>query len=165
MSYAKYEVKMSMLGINELIKSFENKTKNIENVMTTAINETLEYGKEYIKQEANNIRLPDERQAYQESYVVNATKIGNQIIGYVKTDNQKATYAENGTGIVGSRHPNTAIKGWTYDMNKHGEAGWNYMGSDGKMHHTKGIPAQKIYYNASIQMRDKLKELILKALK
>lgn len=74
----------------------------------------------------------------------------------IQTDNEKATYAENGTGIVGSRHPNTAIKGWIYDVNKHGEAGWNYLGSDGKYHHTKGIPAQKIYYEASKRMKEKL---------
>lgn len=146
-----------------MIEYYNNQVEKIDEIAKQAINETIEYGKEFILNEANKIRLPDEKAAYQASYIVKAEKVGNKIEGSIRTDDEKATYAENGTGIVGSRHPNTSIKGWIYDVNNHGEAGWNYKGSDGKYHHTKGIPAQKIYYQASRHMRKKLKEAFKEA--
>ena len=165
MSYAKHEVYLSKKAINKLIEKYSKYESKINVIVTDSINETLEYGKDFVNQEASKIRLPDERKAYEESYIIKAEKVGNKTVGYLRTDNQKATYAENGTGIVGSRHPNTSIKGWEYDVNKYGEGGWDYMASDGHVYHTKGIPAQKIYYNASIEMRKKLKELIIEKLK
>jgi len=148
-----------------MVKEYETKINRIDKAIEHSIDKTLEYGIDFVIQEASKIRLPDEREAYEESYIINAKREGNKFVGYLKTDNEKATYAENGTGIVGSRHPNSSIKGWKYDVNEHGEAGWNYMGSDGKMHHTKGMPAQKIYYYASRKMKKKLKELLIEELR
>ena len=148
-----------------MIEQYSKEANNYLKAVSDAINETLEHGKDFVMEEASKIRLPDERKAYEKSYIISAKIDGKKVVGYLKTDDEKATYAENGTGVVGSRHPNTSIKGWEYDINQHGEAGWDYMGSDGKIHHTKGIPAQKIYYNASRKMRKKLKELIIEKLK
>lgn len=162
---SEHRYNLSVSDLNKLIEKYEARARNIDKIATDSINETLAFGKEYVTKRADEVKLPDEREAYKESYVVPAHYSDGVITGELRTDNVKATYAENGTGVVGSRRPNTAIQGWVYDVNQHGEKGWNYMGSDGQFHHTKGIPAQKIYYEASIEMQRVLKEKIVEKLK
>lgn len=159
----KYE--LSDDGIANMIKDTKLTINQIQSAVKEAIDETLEYGKEEVIKDAQIIRLPDERKAYEDSFVENANVEGYIVSGSLKTNHPKAQFVENGTGVVGSRHPNTAITGWQYDVNRHGEAGWNYLGTDGKYHHTKGMPAFKIYYTVTeTKMRNKLKEILKKKL-
>ena len=55
---------------------------------------------------------------------IKAETSGN--VGFVKCSCGYAVYVEFGTGIkgAGSPHPDTAILGWKYDINRHGELGW-----------------------------------------
>ncbi len=68
-----------------------------------------------------------------------------------------APYVEFGTGIVGSEnpHPNPAITNWKYDVNQHGEAGWNYF-KDGEWHWTKGMPSRPFMYETAQDLRLKI---------
>lgn len=59
-----------------------------------------------------------------------------------------AMYVEYGTGIVGSEHPHPSPEiPWAYDINNHGDDGWQYIGKDGKLHWTKGQPSRPFMYN------------------
>ena len=75
------------------------------------------------------------------------------------------TYKEFGTGIVGSRNPHVseilAQIGWKYDVNEHGEKGWVYPKGDGTYGWTKGISAQKKFYNAMKNMEDSFKTIAI----
>lgn len=53
-------------------------------------------------------------------------------------------YVEYGTGIIGANKPHPHP--WAYDVNNHGYAGWNYIGSDGKLHWTAGQPSKPFMY-------------------
>ena len=62
---------------------------------------------------------------------------------------EEATYAEFGTGMIGSStpHPNNSM-GWEYDLNAHGSKGWRFIGIGGRLVHTKGYPAFATYHNS-----------------
>ena len=85
----------------------------------------------------------------------------NTKTGRVWTNDMVIIFNEMGTGIVGSNnpHPNPdgPFKSWKYDVNDHGEKGWVYPKEDGTYGWTKGIPAQKKFYN-SIKDMEKSKK-------
>lgn len=89
-------------------------------------------------------------------------------VGAVKCDCGYAVYVEFGTGVVGKRnpHPDTAILGWIYDVNSHGELGWWYPTDDsdvnptkrraksGKLYAwTKGLPSRPFMYETAEKLR------------
>lgn len=88
-----------------------------------------------------------------------ATKIVDwKVVGGIRTTEEKDTYKEFGTGIIGSQNPHISEfleqVGWQYDVNEHGEKGWKYPKDDGTYGWTKGIPAQKKFYNSIKDMED-----------
>ena len=87
----------------------------------------------------------------------------NSVSGGIKTTDEKDTYREFGTGIVGSNNPHVAEYlakvGWKYDVNEHGEKGWIYPKPDGTFGWTKGIPAEKKFYEAVKNMEDRFQEI------
>lgn len=80
-----------------------------------------------------------------------------KVTGGIHTTEQKDTYKEFGTGIVGSANPHPDImSGWIYDVNEHGEKGWVYPKPEGGYGWTKGIPAEKRFYEAVKRMEEAL---------
>lgn len=80
---------------------------------------------------------------------------GDAVIGGIRTTDEIDTYREFGTGIVGSQNPHPDLNnGWLYDVNEHGEKGWLYPKGDGTYGWTRGIPANKKFYNATKRMED-----------
>lgn len=88
---------------------------------------------------------------------------GNVITGGIQTTDEIDTYREFGTGIVGSQNPHVAEYlaqvGWKYDVNEHGEKGWVYPKGDGTFGWTKGIPAEKKFYEAIKRMEEAFPEI------
>lgn len=71
--------------------------------------------------------------------------------GVIFTTAPYAIFVEYGTGIVGAhaQHPGGEgwARGWVYDHNAHGEAGWSYISErDGKLHWTKGMISRPFMY-------------------
>ena len=79
-----------------------------------------------------------------------------------------AVYVEFGTGIKGegSPHPDTAILGWKYDINQHGELGWwyptdnadpnpyKYTAKNGTTYAwTRGMPSRPFMYETAQMLR------------
>jgi len=80
-----------------------------------------------------------------------------KVSGGIHTTDPIDTYREFGTGVVGSQNPHPDImSGWVYDVNKHGEKGWIYPKGDGTFGWTKGLPAEKKFYNAVKKMEESL---------
>ena len=89
-------------------------------------------------------------------------------VGFVKCSCGYAVYVEFGTGIkgAGSPHPDTAILGWKYDINQHGELGWwyptdnadpnpyKYTAKNGTTYAwTRGMPSRPFMYETAQMLR------------
>lgn len=122
----------------------------------------MEYGEKEIPKKARRIisRVTTEgkKNNYKSVRKIEIKAIGSKIVGGIKTTEEKDTYKEFGTGIVGSQnsHVSEFLKevGWKYDVNKHGEKGWVYPKEDGTFAWTKGIPAQRKFYNSMKDMEN-----------
>ncbi len=92
------------------------------------------------------------KDVYPDTEKTSAKLEGNTAISGIKNTQQKWTYHEYGTGIVGSQNPHVtealASIGWKYDINQHGEKGWFYPKEDGTFGWTKGLPASKKFWQA-----------------
>ena len=99
-------------------------------------------------------RLADEmiKNVYPDTVKVPAKLEGNIATVGIKNMQEKWTYHEYGTGIVGSQNPHVAEAlqqaGWKYDVNNHGEKGWIYPVENGEYRWTKGQPASKEFWKA-----------------
>ena len=99
--------------------------------------------------------LPNEAMSYIEEFAPLVKNTDAEVILCVPyTDLFYAKYVEFGTGIVGSKesHPAYSQKGWRYDINSHGEAGWKYPKKDGTYGWTRGQVAQKFVYQAVLDL-------------
>jgi len=126
----------------------------------------LKYSKEMPKVAENIVERVSEvglEDNYQSTETIPVKNLGGVIQGGIRTTKEEDTYKEFGTGIVGSSSPHVseylAQSGWEYDVNKHGEKGWIYPKADGTFRWTKGIAAQKKFYNASKRMEEKFEEI------
>ena len=96
------------------------------------------------------------------------------IIGYRKGDKGvlvvggNAVWIEFGTGVVANAgnapHPKADELGmspWgTFGQGKGANPnGWWYMGDDGKVHHTYGIPSNRFFYNTAQMLRRQYPEI------
>lgn len=105
---------------------------------------------------------------YKSTQMMSVKREGNKIIGGIETKDRGETFAEFGTGIVGSGNPHVdkwlAESGWKYDVNGHGEKGWIFPIGDGNFRWTKGMPAQKKFYEATKRMKQAFPEIAKKIL-
>lgn len=89
--------------------------------------------------------------------------------GTLSANVEYAVYVEFGTGIVGATgksHPAAKEKGWDYDRNHHGNAGWYYPSENGKwipkegkykgqrMAWTKGTAARPFLYSTMLDLEE-----------
>lgn len=147
---AKFNTRLSLKSIEEyqdFLKNYKEKLpKAVENIVT----------------KVSKVGLQDN---YKSTEVIPTKNEGNVITGGIKTTDTKDTYREFGTGIVGSQNPHISDIlsqiGWKYDVNEHGEKGWIYPKEDGTYGWTKGISAQKKFYNAMKNMEDSFKTIAI----
>ena len=147
---AKFNTRLSLESIEEykeFLKKYREKIpKAVENIVT----------------KVSKVGLQDN---YKSTKVIPTKNEGNVITGGIKTTDVKDTYREFGTGVVGSQNPHIADVlaqiGWKYDVNEHGEKGWIYPKEDGTYGWTKGISAQKKFYNAMKNMEDSFKTIAI----
>ena len=122
----------------------------------------MEYGEKEIPKKAKRIisRVTTEgkKNNYKSVRKMEIKTIGSKVVGGIKTTEEKDTYKEFGTGIVGSQNPHVSDflneVGWKYDVNEHGEKGWVYPKEDGTFGWTKGIQAQRKFYNSMKDMEN-----------
>ena len=141
----KHTIRLSLSSINEYKQMLEQYKKKLPQVAENIVRRVSEVG------------LQDNHKSTELLPVKNE---GNVVSGGIRTTDEIDTYREFGTGIVGSQNPHIAEYlaevGWVYDVNEHGEAGWKYPKGDGTYGWTKGVPANKKFYNAMIRMEEEL---------
>ena len=129
--------RLSIASLNEWIKDLEIRQKKYPKIAVKIAD-----------------RLADEmmKNIYPDTEKISAKLEGNIAISGIKNTQEKWTYHEYGTGVVGSQSPHVAEAlasiGWKYDVNQHGEKGWFYPKEDGTFGWTKGQTASKKFWKA-----------------
>ena len=82
--------------------------------------------------------------------------------GSIKATAGHAAYVEFGTGVVGAGSPHPI--GWAYDVNGHGDEGWHYIGDDGHLHWTKGMPSRPYMYDTARMMAEAVPDIVAEEL-
>ena len=140
---AKFTMRLSLDSIEEYKQFLEKYSSKLPQIAENIVDRVSEEGLEYNYNSTEKIPIEN---------------TGEKVTGGIRTTDEGETYAEFGTGQVGSQNPHVAEylekAGWKYDVNEHGEKGWLYY-KDGQLHWTKGMPAQKKFYNASVRMEEK----------
>lgn len=140
-----YDIRLSLDSISEYQELLEKKKRQLPQIAENIVSKVSEVGLEDNYKSAEALPIKSD---------------GNSVIGGICTTDEKDTYREFGTGIVGSEnpHPDT-LSGWIYDVNEHGEKGWVYPKGDGTFGWTKGVPAKEKFYEATKKMEESLPEI------
>lgn len=165
--------KDSPLELIEFLENNQNKMEEFESRLHTAVAEDLVTNIKVNAQSMVGSHSSMDSQSESEiSRTMSAVRDNNEI-EYTSPNETKvfnteeeATYAEFGTGMIGSSSPHPlGGLGWEYDVNSHGERGWRYIGVGGKLVSTKGYPAFSNYYNAYIKTSENLASIASKVFK
>lgn len=168
---AKFETHLSLSSLDEMIKRYERRERNhpkiAKNIAKRLANEMLE--------DVKQATSPHGRKLYQDTQLIPVKLEGNIAIAGIIDKSDIDWLNEFGTGIVGSQHPHIseelAKEGYKYDVNSHGKAGWWYPTTeedpnltkkevdDGWIAWTKGLPAQKAFYEALKKAEERFKEV------
>lgn len=146
----KNTIRLSLSDIEEYRNLLNEKKENLSKIGVNIVTRASEVGLE------NN---------YSSTELIPVVVKGTKITGGIRTTDPKDTYREFGTGIVGSNNPHVseylAKVGWKYDVNQHGEKGWVYPKGDGTFGWTKGLPAEKKFYEAMLRMEESLSQIAI----
>lgn len=140
-----FSMNLSLKSIDEYKNFLEKKKNSLSEKAESIVKQVSEIGLE------NN---------YKSAEMLPIENDGSVISGGIRITDEIDTYREFGTGIVGSNNPHVAEflakVGWKYDVNEHGENGWIYPKENGGYGWTKGLPAEKKFYEAMINMEELL---------
>lgn len=140
-----YTMNLSLESISEFEEMLKAKKKQLPQIAENIVKQVSEIG------------LEDN---YESAELMPIKNSGSAVTGGIQTTDEIDTYREFGTGIVGSQNPHPDImSGWIYDVNEHGEKGWVYPKGDGTYGWTKGMPAEKKFYEAIQRMEENLLEI------
>lgn len=163
------------------VKDMKEFKKNMQNLKQALSSEEFIYYLsnkcyELLNKVTNEKLNSDEDGMYFHSYRTNHQKQidGNDIYLWNETlvdlsslsEETKANYpmglslakiVEYGTGIVGANsEASKYAKDWQYDVNNHGDKGWFYMDSNGKLHFTRGIQGRLIFYETKRRIEENI---------
>lgn len=157
---AKFETHLSLSSLDEMIRRLENRKKDYPKIAINIANRLANEMLEDVKQTTS----PHGKKPYEDTELIPTKLEGNVVTAGIKNNKDKAYFNEFGTGIVGkqNRHiaEELAKEGYKYDVNNYGEAGWWYPTTEndpnptkkevnnGWIAWTKGLPAQKAFYEA-----------------
>lgn len=149
----KINLKFNSTSIQAAIDQVEDYKKKVEQFPEKAVKKTVEMGVEQAKDFA----------MYMNAY--DTGELVNGIVGDVNGNKGKIVstafhtmFVEMGTGVRGAEEPNpyNYAEGWRYDVNEHGEAGWYYIGKDGRKHWTQGMPSRPFMHDTAEVIREAL---------
>ena len=154
-------VRLSASGVRQAVGELRDYQAKVQAAAENIVKALCEAGEQY----ALAAVLPFSQTGQLASGI--KSEVGGDI-GYVKCECGYAVYVEFGTGIkgAGSPHPDTAILGWKYDINQHGELGWwyptdssdpnpyKYQAKNGTLYAwTKGMPSRPFMYETAQMLR------------
>lgn len=147
----KIKLSLNASSIDAAIKQVKAYQQKVEEFPEKAVKKTVELGVEQAKDLA----------MYMNAY--DSGELVDGIIGEAKDNKGKieatayhSAFVEFGTGVRGEKepHPEYFALGWTYDFNKHGQAGWEYIGDDGKKHWTLGMPSRPFMHDTAQMIKE-----------
>ena len=149
MSYDGKRLKISLNdknGIRNALKVLENYGKRDDANVTKFIEKMVDKGVKY----AQSI-CPVDTGLLRGSIRGKVETSTYKIKGTISVGTDHAAFVEFGTGVVGQgTYPNIAQTVYAYDVNGHGEDGWNYF-DDARQQffHTKGQEANPFMYETA----------------
>lgn len=153
---------INMDSINDAIQKVESYQKKVEKLGENTVKRMAEYGSETAKDYATYM------DAYDTGWLVGSIHPEfSENKGFVLATAPHSAFVEFGTGLRGSRdqHPEAFVHGWNYDVNHHGEAGWYFIGRDGKLYKTTGMPSRPFMYDTAKTLREQEIEIVKNLLK
>lgn len=146
-------LKVKQTGLDSTLKYFEEMKPGLKAKSKNIVSKAADYA---LRKAQSNAPSSIADTLYKQTY-------GN-VKAIVASTADFATYIEFGTGVVGmgTPHPQPSSvepNGWVYDVNAHGEAGWKYIGKDGKLHWTKGVPSKPFMYQATKDLENQLSSI------
>lgn len=159
---ARFETHLSLSNLDEMIKKYENRKKDYPkiamNIADRLANEMLDYVK--------NKKTEHGATPYKDSKRIPVKLEDNTAIAGIEDNTLKAKYNEFGTGIRGSEnpHPNEGMayknQGWWYPTDENDKNTTKKETENGELiAYTKGLPAQKGYYEAIQLAKERFKEV------
>lgn len=148
---AKFETRLSLLSLDEMIKRYENRKKDYPKMAMRIADRLADEMLDYVKEK----KTEHGASPYKDSKRIPAKLEGNIATAGMKDTTLKAYYNEFGTGIRGSENPHPAEGmqyrdgGWWYPTDSNDKNKTKRETENGELiAYTKGLPAQKGYYEA-----------------
>lgn len=157
------KLRLDTKSLNEAIKELGEYREKLEKYPKNAVRVATEEGVQQARELAMYMN------AYDSGELVNGivAEYGADDTGRIHSTAPHTAFVELGTGVAGSQNPapENYYPGWQYDVNEHGEAGWWYIGKDGKRHWTKGMPSRPFLYETARLLKEARPFLAERALK
>jgi len=158
-----------MKGVYKKIQQYE---KNIDKAINNGLEDFADRFQEKLFENAMKYDVPftviEDLDIMIHEYQISISISGDEVF-----------YFEYGTGVIGESNPHPKDP-WDYDINNHGENGWNYIptanhhleyadyiftGKDGDIvAHTKGMPSKPFIYDTWLWGRRSITQIINKHL-
>lgn len=126
---AKIETDISGTGFKKVLENISKYKDNLYDKDNKIVSRLVSDGVDIAKKNAISLIIGEGKEEAEKD----TSGIVNNNEGKIFNTSQKATYAEFGTGIVGSQNPHPNLGGWIYDVNQHGERGWRFPTTDPKL--------------------------------
>lgn len=166
-----FKTDLSVKGIEKLKKDLLSYKNNILQDKVKLLAQLLaEKGVEIAKANVTRLDAIFTGELLNSIHTQNGGGTKGTAIFYVVADSEHAIYVELGTGMVGASKPypgklpviyaqGKTIRPATEDIYvrgelyiKKGEYFWTYIGEDGKVHITKGMPSRPFMYETSLEL-------------
>lgn len=159
---AKFETRLSLASLDEMIKRLETKKKSYPKVALRIADRLADEMLDYVKEK----KTEHGATPYKDSRKIPAKLEGNTATAGMEDTTLKAYYNEFGTGVRGSENPHPAEGiqykdgGWWYPTDDNDKNTTKRVTENGDIiAYTKGLPAQKGYYEALQKAQERFKEV------
>lgn len=159
-----YKTTLSNRGVDSLIKKVKNYRDSVVNKTYLFTQRLAEKGVDIAQ-----VYLGSYNAIFTGDLMRNIHAMGGNVsmgttIFYIVADSEHAVFVEFGTGQVGQEapypYPFPLGTDWEYNTGETifefetGQYGWFYIGNDGKLYFTQGMPARPFMYETSLRLKD-----------
>ena len=156
-----YKATLSKRGIDSLIKNIKNYRDSLNDKTYLLAQRLAEKGVDVAQ-----VRLGTYNAIFTGDLIRNifstGGKVGKTAVFYIIADSKHAAFVEFGTGQLGMEggypHPFPEGVEWNYNSGEKifefepGQYGWFYIGNDGKLYFTQGMPSRPFMYETSLRL-------------
>ena len=169
---------LSKSSVEQLKKDLEAYRNDLPRKCALISQRLAELGVEVAKSSVVDLDAVFTGELYNSIHIENRQSNKNSVVLAVVADSKHAIYVEMGTGMVGAESPYPGKLPVVYGQGKHikeaeediyvkgnlfvrkGEYYWNYIGEDGKLHITKGMPSRPFMYFATMEIYKQVTKIV-----